>query len=92
MDYDAWDGSLDPEEQALAGERAIAIAAALGQLGAEYRATIILRFYNGLSLQEIAETLEVPLGTVKSRLSVGLRRLREVLLAAERIVEGAEHR
>jgi RNA polymerase sigma-70 factor (ECF subfamily) len=39
-----------------------------------------LRFYNGLSLQEIAEALDVPLGTVKSRLSVGTHRLRSLLM------------
>jgi RNA polymerase sigma-70 factor, ECF subfamily len=86
------DWAASPEDQALAGERGAAIADALGSLSAEYRATLALRFYNGLSLQEIADTLEVPLGTVKSRLSVGLRRLREVLVAAEQVEEGAERR
>jgi RNA polymerase sigma-70 factor (ECF subfamily) len=75
-----WD--VGPEERALAAERAADVAEALRCLSAEYRAALVLRFYNGLSLQEIADTLEIPLGTVKSRLSVGLRRLREVLVAA----------
>jgi RNA polymerase sigma-70 factor, ECF subfamily len=81
-----------PEEHALAVERAADVAEALRGLSAEYRATLVLRFYNGLSLQEIADTLEVPLGTVKSRLSVGLRRLREVLVTRARAEEGAGHR
>jgi RNA polymerase sigma-70 factor, ECF subfamily len=84
-----WDAG--PEELALAHERNADIADALGTLGHEYRATLVLRFYNALSLQEIAETLDVPLGTVKSRLSVGLRRLREVLIAAL-VEEGAQRR
>jgi RNA polymerase sigma-70 factor, ECF subfamily len=84
-----WD--TGPEEQALARERAADIADALGTLSHEYRATLVLRFYNALSLQEIADTLDVPLGTVKSRLSVGLRRLREVLVAAQ-VEEGAPRR
>jgi RNA polymerase sigma-70 factor, ECF subfamily len=84
-----WDAG--PEEQALARERAADIAEALTTLSHEYRATLVLPFYNALSLQEIAATLDVPLGTVKSRLSVGLRRLREVLIAAQ-VEEGAQRR
>lgn len=85
------DRAAGPEDQALAAERGAAIAGALRCLGAEYRATLVLRFYSGLSFQEIADALDVPLGTVKSRLSVGLRRLREALTAAQ-IEEGAERR
>ena len=68
-----------PEERALAAERGREVAAAIGQLPEEYRTTLVLRFYQGLTLQEIAQALDVPLGTVKSRLSVGVRRLREIL-------------
>jgi RNA polymerase sigma-70 factor (ECF subfamily) len=56
------------------------IAAAIGQLGDEYRSALLLRFYQGMSLQEIADTLHIPLGTVKSRLSVGTHRLRDLLI------------
>ena len=77
------DRDAGPEELALAAERGAGIADALRSLSPEHRATIVLRFYNGLTLQEIAEAMEVPLGTVKSRLSVGLQRLRAVLVAAE---------
>jgi RNA polymerase sigma-70 factor (ECF subfamily) len=38
-----------------------------------------LRFVEDLSQQEIAEALEIPLGTVKSRLAYGLERLRALL-------------
>ncbi|MGI8915475.1 MAG: sigma factor-like helix-turn-helix DNA-binding protein [Chloroflexota bacterium] len=38
-----------------------------------------MRFYLGLRLEEVATTLGVLLGTVKSRLSVGTRRLRHLL-------------
>jgi RNA polymerase sigma-70 factor, ECF subfamily len=82
------DWAAGPEEQALAVERGAAIAAALNILSVEYRATLALRFYNDLSLQEIAETLEVPLGTVKSRLSMGLRRLRVALCRMRSEEEG----
>ena len=71
--------ALDPEQQLLAADEARAVATAINELAEEYRATLLLRFYNGLSLAEIAEALNVPLGTVKSRLSVGTRRLRDAL-------------
>jgi RNA polymerase sigma-70 factor (ECF subfamily) len=73
------DNGPGPEELVLSAEKGSEVAAALGQLGPEYRAALLLRFYNGLSLQEIAQTLDIPLGTVKSRLSVGTHRLRELL-------------
>ena len=68
-----------PEARALAAERGGEVRAALAQLGEDYRIVVVLRFYQGFSLHEIAETLQIPLGTVKSRLSVGLHRLRTVL-------------
>jgi len=55
----------------------------LAGLSPEHRAVLTLRFYEDLSVEEIAETLEVPVGTVKSRLHYAFRRLRERLLAQE---------
>ncbi len=60
------------------------MAGALQELSEEYRATLVLRFYNGLTLREIADVLGVPLGTVKSRLSVGTQKLRALLVSGER--------
>ena len=68
-----------PEEHVLAAEQGGEVRAALAQLGEEYQTVLALRFYQGFSLQEIAETLHIPLGTVKSRLSVGTHRLRSIL-------------
>ncbi|HEX6798970.1 MAG TPA: RNA polymerase sigma factor [Ktedonobacterales bacterium] len=73
------DDDPGPEARALAAEQGGEVRAALAQLGEEYREVVVLRFYQGFSLHEIAETLQIPLGTVKSRLSVGLHRLRMVL-------------
>ena len=84
-----YDNAPGPEERALAAEQGGEILAALNELGEEYRVALLLRFYQGLSLQEIAETLRVPLGTVKSRLSVGTHRLRALLL---RTKEGVTNR
>ncbi|HLV98671.1 MAG TPA: sigma-70 family RNA polymerase sigma factor [Ktedonobacterales bacterium] len=73
------DNTPGPEEHALAAEQGSEVRAALARLGEEYRIVVVLRFYQGFSLPEIAETLQIPLGTVKSRLSVGVHRLRAVL-------------
>ncbi len=74
-----------PEQIAEASEQGRIVAFALGQLPEEYRVALILRYYSGLSLHEIGEALNIPLGTVKSRLSVGTRRLRSLLASS---VEG----
>ena len=74
-----YDSTPGPEERALAAEQGSEVQAALAQLREEYRVVLLLRFYQDFSLQEIAETLHIPLGTVKSRLSVGVHRLRTVL-------------
>jgi RNA polymerase sigma-70 factor, ECF subfamily len=52
------------------------VAAAIRALPVRQREALILRYYQDLSLAEIAETLSIPIGTVKSRLSLGLRQLR----------------
>jgi RNA polymerase sigma-70 factor (ECF subfamily) len=53
------------------------IDAALARLSPERREVLTLRFVDDLSLAEIAVALEVPLGTVKSRLHLALKELRE---------------
>jgi RNA polymerase sigma-70 factor, ECF subfamily len=68
-----------PEAHAIESDRSRTVMSALARLPHEYRATLALRFFQDLSLGEIAVALDVPLGTVKSRLSVGTRRLRELL-------------
>jgi RNA polymerase sigma-70 factor (ECF subfamily) len=55
------------------------LAAAVARLGAEHRIVIALRFWRDMSLGEVAQALDVPLGTVKSRLHVALRALRTEL-------------
>src|SRR5258708_6956083 len=77
-----YDSETSPEERALAAERGGEVRAALAQLREEYRMVLVLRFYQGFSLQEIAETLHIPLRTVKSRLSVGVHRLPALLAPA----------
>jgi len=56
-------------------EQAVEIRAALAAIPVEYRETIVLRFQEGLTLDEIAAVTRAPLGTVKSRLYRGLNAL-----------------
>ena len=53
---------------------------AVEELAPEYKAAFVLREYNGLEYAEIADALEIDLGTVKSRLNRARRRLREALV------------
>jgi len=52
---------------------------ALALLPADQHTVLVLRFYDDLSQEEIARITGVPIGTVKSRIARGLRRLEEVL-------------
>jgi RNA polymerase sigma-70 factor (ECF subfamily) len=72
-----WDD--EPEAAALSSERAVAVRAAIAKLPVHSRAVLVLREYEGFSYQEIADALDVPLGTVKSRLNDARRRLRTEL-------------
>jgi RNA polymerase sigma-70 factor (ECF subfamily) len=60
-------------------EQAERIGSALGGMPAEYRETVVLRFQEGLALEEIATVTGARLGTVKSRLYRGLNMLMERL-------------
>jgi RNA polymerase sigma-70 factor (ECF subfamily) len=51
---------------------------ALGQVDEVYRAPVALFYLEDYSYQEIADILEVPIGTVKSRISRGLAQLKEI--------------
>ncbi|HEV8565400.1 MAG TPA: sigma-70 family RNA polymerase sigma factor [Actinomycetota bacterium] len=70
-------------ELALPEERR-AVRAALDQLPAEQRQVIELMYFDGLTQSRIAEKLDLPLGTVKSRTLLGMRRLRTALGGMER--------
>lgn len=72
----------DPQEAALDGMRRVRVLEALRQLPPEQSRVIALAYYGGFTHREIAERLQEPLGTVKTRLRLGLQKLRN-LLAAE---------
>jgi len=56
-----------------------AVRAALETLDADKRLVVVLSFYQGLPFKDIAEILEVPVGTIKSRMHYAEKHLREVL-------------
>ena len=71
--------SENPEQQTLARERELALRSALQRLGQAYRETVVLRDIEGFTYEEIAETLGINVGTVKSRLARGRQELRRKL-------------
>ncbi|MFN8287944.1 MAG: sigma-70 family RNA polymerase sigma factor [Chitinophagales bacterium] len=62
------DHAPDPEESMVKEQRAQKIRAAIEQLSPKYKTLIELRYLDELSYEEIAEKLDIPLGTVKAQL------------------------
>ena len=73
------DSSAGPEIVLLEKERALIVQRAILSLTEANRSVLTLREYGGLSYQEIAATLNIPLGTVMSRLNYARDRLKELL-------------
>lgn len=70
----------DGYTQIEADDDARRVIVALGTLSAGAREVVTLYYYQDLKLSEIAEALNIPLGTVKSRLSIAIARLRAALV------------
>ncbi len=66
-------------ERVLRGQRRDEVLSAMDQLGRNHREILLLRYYHDLSYAEIAEVLDVKLGTVMSRLSRARARLGDVM-------------
>ena len=70
-------GSLSERESESA-----AVRAALGRLPKAQREALVLAYWGGLTADQIARRAQIPLGTAKSRIRLGLARLRDELPAA----------
>ncbi len=71
-----------PEHSASAYEQQKLVRTALAQLNADQRQLIEIAFFSGLTHQQISATLNLPLGTVKTRIRAGMMKLRELLCEA----------
>ncbi len=71
------------EEAVEPGEQAHRLREALDQLTTHHREVLILRYYNELTVPEIARVLGCSEGTIKSRLSRALRRLEQTVSGTE---------
>ena len=72
---DREDPARNPERQ----EMQDTLRKALQQLDPEFRVVVVLRLIDGYSVKETAEILELPQGTIASRLARGQQKLREIL-------------
>lgn len=68
-----------PLDEAIESEERRRVRAALNTLTPEFREVVVLSYFEGLSQSEIAERLEAPLGTVKTRVRRALLQLRRNL-------------
>ncbi|MBA3542351.1 MAG: sigma-70 family RNA polymerase sigma factor [Deltaproteobacteria bacterium] len=78
MSRNAGDGGLEilVDETEVASPDHARVRTALAALGPDQRRVLELAYFEGLSCSEIAERIEIPVGTVKSRIAAGLERLR----------------
>jgi RNA polymerase sigma factor (sigma-70 family) len=72
------------EDEVEASERRTEVRAALAELPAAQREALLLAFFGGYTQREVAALVGVPLGTVKTRMAAGMRKMKEALQDAGR--------
>ena len=85
LDYDAIIEE-SPESVTVRAEEALRLRAALDELPARHRVALELYYDRGLRYREIAEVLEIPIGTVKTYISRGKQRLRDNIQLSETLL------
>lgn len=70
----------DPEARAEVSLQQARVRDAVAQLPAEQRQALILAYFSGYTQQEIAEVLKQPLGTVKTRIRLAMKKLKQTLV------------
>jgi RNA polymerase sigma-70 factor, ECF subfamily len=90
-DFQLADPQLGPEGIYLQEERTALMQAAIQSLPDASRAVLVLKEYEGLSYREIADALDIPIGTVMSRLNYARRVLKEKLEGQRIMLMEAEH-
>ena len=83
--FDSQPAPGDPLSDLDAHDRAQRVTMTLQELPAEQREVLELAYFEGLSQTEIADRLSVPLGTVKTRARLGLRKMRDRLDALREV-------
>ena len=78
----ARDSADGADQRALDAEQRRELISAIQRLPSEQRDAVVLAYCGGLTAREIADSSELPLGTAKSRIRLGLSRARELLSEA----------
>ena len=78
---------LDPLASLEGAERQQWVREALGRLPQYLRTVVVLAYYQGLKYREIAEILDVPVGTVKSRLHAAIARIAQAWKQSQPVQE-----
>lgn len=85
------DSQPGPERAYLQKERTRLVQDAISSLPEAGRAVLVLKEYEGLSYQEIADALDIPIGTVMSRMNYARRLLKEKLEGQMVVIKEDEH-